>query len=205
MIEMNDQALAARVAAVAARVGIRGSLPLVRVVSATEMATVSPDPARPSGVQIRACGELWWNDVFPVTDSPVVHELSHWLVATSPSAPWPSFPHYDCDQYGHGPLFSALAWALAARAEAGIDDREYDLGRSGSGDRPADRMEERWARRWARRPHEGTAEALAVRAIRDYRRLCQLRAMVAAVMPFLRLAVALAAAMAATAALAHMI
>jgi hypothetical protein len=208
MIEMNDQALAARVAAIAGRIGILGRLPPVaRMVSAAEMRAASADPARPAGAKIWASGELrelWWSETNPVTENALIHELSHWLLATSASAP--QFPHDDADVDGHGPLFAALAWALAARVGVVSDHPRYDLGDDHKpGDRPADAVEERWARRWARRPHEGTAEALAARAIRDYRRLCQLRAMVAAVMPFLRLAVALAAAMTATAALAHMI
>ncbi len=203
---MNDQDLAAQIKSVARRIGIRGPLPVARMVSPTEMVAASSDPARPAGAKIWSSGELWWSEACPVTESGLVHELSHWLLATSASAPL--FPHHhDADVDGHGALFAALAWALTARAGTVPNHQQYDLGHAYKpGDRPADPLEERWARRWAWRPHSGTtAEALAAGAIRDYRRWCQARALVAAAVPFLRLLAALAAAISVPALLAHMI
>ncbi|WP_297391165.1 hypothetical protein [Acidiferrobacter sp.] len=204
---MNDQALAAHIKKVACRLDLRGPLPPVaRMVSTTEMVAASADPARPAGAKIWVSGELWWDEANPVTESGLTHELTHWLLMTSPVGHL--YPHSDSDTDGHGALFAGLAWALMGRVGTVPDHQhqQYDPGRvSKPGDRPADRREERWARRWARRPHEGTAEALAVRAIRDYRLLCQRRALVAAIVPLVRLLAALAAAMAAPALLARMI
>ena len=193
---MNDDYLAAKLAQVAARIGVQRPLPPVRVVSAAQMAAFSADPVRPAGPQIRPSGELWWEASCPVTDAMLTPEITHYLLATSPAARL--YPHSDSDVDGHGPVSAALAWTLAARAGVALYyDRPYDLGHTNKlGDRPADRLEERWARRWAQRRHTGTATA---RAIIDYRRLCQVRALVAAVAPLVRLLAALAAAMAAPA------
>ncbi|MHB1609633.1 MAG: hypothetical protein ACYCXX_13565 [Acidiferrobacter thiooxydans] len=201
---MNNQTLAAQVAQVAGRIGMRGPVPPARMVSAAEMAAVSFDPARPALAKVWREWGLLWNADFSVTDAALIHELAHWLLVTSPVAGL--YPHADSDVNGHGPLFAAMPWSLAARGGVTSDNELYDLGHNHKpGDLPADAVEERWARRWARRPHEGAAEALAARAIRDYRRLCQGRALVAATVPLVRLLAALAAAMAAPALLAHMI
>lgn len=118
---------------------------------------------------------------------------------------------------GHGAAFAAACWALSRRVGLAperafsYERLAYDLGRSSLNDRsydtPASDADARWALRWSIRHarREKSAQALAGRAIRDWRRRCHLQALVAAAIPFLRLAVALAAATGAPALLAHMI
>jgi hypothetical protein len=206
-----------RLAETARAVGCVGRLPHVRVVSDTVMRLNSFNPLRPPPVLV--CNRDGSGDILVVDparvldDETLVHEVSHHLLRTSPGAGL--YPHNDSDVDGHGPLFSALCWSLRTRVELPLPDGDYaayDLGRClRPMDRPASQAEERWARRWVARAHGGTAEALAARAIHDYTRwVCwqarkaEARSALLPLLPLLRFAVAVGAALTLPNLLAHL-
>ncbi len=195
-----------RVASVARVIGCSGWLPCVRIVTPEQMRAASADPLMPASSMIYnrdKSGDLWVTE--EVGDGTLVHELTHHLLKTSPVAA--TYPHPGSDVDGHGALFAALCWALLGRAHVPLEDGpgDYDLGRCRRpGDRPATQEEERWARRWVGHAASitGSAESLAAVAICDYRRWWRWRRACKGLAGPLRLALAVAALLAAPAGLA---
>lgn len=205
------EALAARVGVVAGAIGARGPLPRAFLVSDEDMRAAGHDKSRPPVALIRGdSGDLWVHEagVTGLGDETIIHELAHHFLRTSRAAGL--YPHRDSDVDGHGALFASLVWTLCARIGANRDPQaDYDLGRSRMpGDRAATVAEEQWARCLAVRGVEGTAEQVADRAIRDYRRWYQWqqrKARVAEELPsLLRFVAAVAAALATPMILAHL-